>query len=135
MVMIYDYWNDYVLFYCIQPWVFALSLLGLTPLAERVSFLTEYGIKPWLAFWILIGSYIMYYPFFYFGLVWFECWLSFLLSFVIGASNMADRLLITQVPQVCINPQINYNSVFFRVCHILSVFINTLLFTLKRTSM
>ncbi|KAK4801794.1 hypothetical protein SAY86_022281 [Trapa natans] len=26
-----------------RPWVFALSLLGLTPLAERVSFLTEYG--------------------------------------------------------------------------------------------
>ena len=25
----------------LQPWLFALSLLGLTPLAERVSFLTE----------------------------------------------------------------------------------------------
>lgn len=24
-----------------QPWIFALSLMGLTPLAERVSFLTE----------------------------------------------------------------------------------------------
>ncbi|OAP08091.1 RCI4 [Arabidopsis thaliana] len=24
-----------------QPWIFGLSLLGLTPLAERVSFLTE----------------------------------------------------------------------------------------------
>jgi hypothetical protein len=27
--------------YCKQSWVFILSLLGLTPLAERVSFLTE----------------------------------------------------------------------------------------------
>uniref|UniRef100_A0A2P2LBU7 Uncharacterized protein n=1 Tax=Rhizophora mucronata TaxID=61149 RepID=A0A2P2LBU7_RHIMU len=28
-------------FSCTQPWIFVLSLLGLTPLAERVSFLTE----------------------------------------------------------------------------------------------
>jgi len=34
---------DYSIFYCCyeQPWVFVLSLLGLTPLAERVSFITE----------------------------------------------------------------------------------------------
>lgn len=32
---------DVFVFCCKQPWVFALSLLGLTPLAERVSFLTE----------------------------------------------------------------------------------------------
>ena len=47
----------YVLFFSlfdvIQPWIFALSLMGLTPLAERVSFLTE-----WVCMFIRRSSFI-----------------------------------------------------------------------------
>ncbi|KAJ0089165.1 hypothetical protein Patl1_31723 [Pistacia atlantica] len=33
--------NIFLIIFCKEPWVFGLSLLGLTPLAERVSFLTK----------------------------------------------------------------------------------------------
>lgn len=38
--------DDLDLNYCMQAWIFGLSLLGLAPLAERVSFLTELVLSP-----------------------------------------------------------------------------------------